>query len=76
MREEQCDERKGGYVRRVRPVGLHLCSLLDNRSPLLCGKDLEMKTATFERGVFYATISLVIIGLTLISYVIVERIVQ
>ena len=35
-----------------------------------------MKTATFERGLFYATISLVIIGLTLISYVIVERIVQ
>ena len=35
-----------------------------------------MKTATFERGVFYATISLVVIGLALVSYVIVERIVQ
>ena len=35
-----------------------------------------MKTATIERVVFFTTIALAIIGLTLVSYVIVERIVQ
>ena len=35
-----------------------------------------MKTATFEREVFYATVALAIIGLALVSYVTVERIVQ
>ena len=73
MREEQCDERCRTRVCCWDFDVLAGVRIFDSR---LWQVVAVMKTATFERGVFYATISLVIIGLTLISYVIVERIVQ
>ena len=73
MREEQCDER---WRTRICCWDFDVLVGVRGFDSRLWQVVAVMKTATFEREVFYATVALAIIGLALVSYVIVERIVQ
>jgi len=73
MREEQCDER---YRNRICCWNFDVLAGALRHNRRFWKVVAVMKTTTFKRELFYATITLAVIGLALMNFVTLERIVQ